>query len=64
MPKFKITANFYYELITDWNHARDEFESRRFFINKLAVKMGRTAGSLRIYFAGQKDNLKIQLIKE
>ena len=63
MPKFKITANFYCELITDWNHARDEHESKRFFINKLAIKLGRTAGSLRSYFA-YKDNIKIELIEE
>ena len=64
MPKYKITANYYCELIIRWNHARDEYESKRFFINRLAIELGRTAGSLRGYFSGEKDNLKIELIEE
>ena len=64
MPNFEGTFNFEGEIIKDWNHARDPKESKRFFITKLAGKLGRTKQSVRRYFSGQKDNFKIKLIKE
>jgi len=47
------------QVLSLWTHADKKSHAHRNFISQLSEKLGRTKSSLRLYFIGDKDNVKI-----
>jgi len=56
--------NYQGQVFSLWTHARTKTIAHRNFIKQLQKVLGISGYRLRCYFAGQRDNFKIKLVKQ